>query len=66
MNCEVHPKLFKKKIGTLKCEHKFAFPKHNDKCVSFWPTYYISYSSLGKKNYKIKCVELLGTSSETH
>jgi hypothetical protein len=66
MNCEVHPKLFFLKIETLKCEHKFAFPKHNDKCVPFWPTYYISYSTLSLKTYKIKCVELLGTSFETH
>jgi hypothetical protein len=62
MNREVHPKLFFKKSETLKCEYKFAFPKHNDRCAFFWPTYYITYSSKLDKFYKIKCVELLGTS----
>jgi hypothetical protein len=62
MNCEVHPKLLLFKSETLKCEYKFAFPKHNDRCAFFWPTYYITCSSKSGKIYKIKCVELLETS----
>jgi hypothetical protein len=64
MNCDVHPKLLCFKSEILKCEHKFAFPKHNDRCASFWPPYYINYSSKFSKIYKIKCVELLGTFSK--
>ncbi len=46
ITCEVHPQLFLKEIW--KCEGKFTFPKHDKRCASLWPSYYITYSTLGK------------------
>jgi hypothetical protein len=60
--CEVHPKLFFLNLKLWNVNISLHFQKTMIDVLFFWPTYYITYSSKSGKIYKIKCVELLGTS----